>query len=84
MKNIIIRIYSYLINKYFNDDSKIQKLYLTNNIIEALHAKINYNLLKRSTTIYDFVNAMIKIFLDDTIKITILKDKIIYLEHYYY
>ena len=50
-----------------------QKNVLINNIIEALYAKINFNLPKRTTIIYDFINSMNKIFLDDTIKNNTIK-----------
>ena len=54
-------------NKY------LEKLYLTNNISESLHSKINYYLPKYSTSSQNFSESMIKVFLDDTIKLETVK-----------
>ena len=65
--------FSMFIKKYCKDENKLEKLYFTNNIIEAIHGKINFYLPKRATKIYDFVNAMTKLFLDDSINNTKIK-----------
>ena len=51
----------------------MEKLYLTNNISESLHSKINFYLPKYSTSFQNFSESMIKVFLDDTIKIESIK-----------
>ena len=54
-------------NKY------LDKLYLTNNISESLHSKINFYLPKYTTSSQNFSESMIKVFLDDSIKIESIK-----------
>lgn len=54
-------------NKY------LDKLYLKNNISESLHSKINCYLPKYTTSSQNFSESMIKVFLDDTIKIESIK-----------
>ena len=45
----------------------MEKLYLTNNIIESLHAKLNYFLPRHVTNQYNFVNSMNNILINDSI-----------------
>jgi len=40
-------------------------MYLTNNIVKSIHSKINYNLPKHKTTVYDFIKALENIILYD-------------------
>ena len=51
----------------------MDKLYLTNNISESLHSKINFYLPKYTTSSQNFSESMIKVFLDDSIKIESIK-----------
>ena len=41
IKNDLEFNYSYFIEEYYNNDEALNKLYITNNIIESLHSKIN-------------------------------------------
>ena len=45
----------------------MEKLYLTNNIIESLHAKLNYFLPRHVTNQQNFVNSMNNILINDSI-----------------
>ena len=45
-------------------------MYLTNNIIESIHSKLNFYLPKHKTTIYNFINTLESIILNDKIKIS--------------
>jgi hypothetical protein len=47
--------------KYMN------KIHITNNIVESIHGKINYYLPKHITNVFNFLNCINKIFLNDTI-----------------
>ena len=51
-----------------NSDLILEKFYITNNISESLHKKINSYLPKTSTTPEMFFKAMKKLFLDNCIK----------------
>ena len=57
--------YSKFVNKYINDENKINKLFLTNNIVEGLHSKLNSFLKKNKTSKLDFILAMRKVFIND-------------------
>ena len=62
--------YSFIID-YTKDKSKekyLKKLYLTNNIEESMHSKINFYLGKKSTTNNMFINAVQNIFTSDELK----------------
>ena len=54
-------------SKYYNNKKAMEKLYLTNNIIESLHAKLNYFLPIYVTNQYNFVNSMNNILINDSI-----------------
>ena len=61
-----LSLYNYedILNIVSNDNSDnkyLEKLYLTNNIIESLNAKINFYLPKKPTNNADFINCIIKI-----------------------
>ena len=43
-------------------------MYLTNNIIESIHSKINNYLQKHKTTVYNFIKALENIIFNDSIK----------------
>ena len=62
--------FSNVINKFYNKKKILDKIYLTNNIVESLYSKINYNLPKHKTTVYDFIKALENIILYDEIKIS--------------
>ena len=69
-KNPEIYNYSFIIDyaKDKNKEKYLKKLYLTNNIEESMHSKINYYLDKKSTTNNMFINAVEKIFDSDDLK----------------
>ena len=52
--------YSNIIKKYYDNEDKLNRLYLTNNIIESLRSKLDYYLPKQVTNIvtniYNFIN----------------------------
>ena len=63
--------FSILKNYKINEDGEnkyLEKFYVTNNISESLHAKINKYLPKKSTSYEDFSKTMKLIFLDDNFK----------------
>ena len=43
---------------YLQNDAALKKLYLTNNILESLHSKINYNLPHSIPNKYNFIKCM--------------------------
>ena len=57
-KNISNYNYSYFIEKFKENDTALKKLYLTNNILESLHSKINYNLPHSIPNKYNFIKCM--------------------------
>ena len=59
--------YSVFIKKYINNENKLDKLYLTNNIIEQIHSRINSYMPKHSINNFDFINIMKNIFINDSI-----------------
>ena len=67
-KNIRDYNYSYFIEKFKENDAALKKLYLTNNILESLHSKINYNLPHSIPNKYNFIKCMKYILLNDLIK----------------
>ena len=59
--------YSKIINEYFEGNNRsIEKLYLTNNVCESINSKINFYLPKKATSNYDFINALTKVFINNT------------------
>ena len=60
--------YSKVIKEYYNNIKIIDKMYLTNNIIESLHSKINSYLPKHKTTVYNFIKSLENVIFNDTIK----------------
>ena len=60
--------YSKVIKEYYNNIKIIDKIYLTNNIIESLHSKINSYLPKHKTTVYNFIKSLENVIFNDTIK----------------
>ena len=63
--------YSVLLNYKKNNENKktyLDKFYITNNIAESLHGKINYYLPKSSTTPEMFIISMKKILINDSLK----------------
>ena len=60
--------YSKVIKEYYNNIKIIDKIYLTNNIIESLHSKINSYLPKYKTTVYNFIKSLENVIFNDTIK----------------
>ena len=66
-KNNNIYNYSEFIKKYSNEKKYMNKIYITNNIVESIHGKINYYLPKHITNVFNFLNCINKIFLNDTI-----------------
>ena len=58
--------------EYRNENENNQKIlnnfFLTNNICEALHSKINYYIPKRATNAKDFITSLKKIFIYNLIK----------------
>ena len=67
-KNIRDYNYSYFIEKFKENDAALNKLYLTNNILESLHSKINNNLPHSIPNKYNFIKCMKYILLNDLIK----------------
>ena len=53
--------------KELNVTSFMEKLFLTNNICESINSKINYNLPKKNTNNYIFVNSINKFFINQNI-----------------
>ena len=58
--------FSEFIKKYKTNKKIFEKLYLTNNIVESLHGKINYYLPKHTTNRINFINTLKNIFINDT------------------
>ena len=65
--------YLKFIEKYRNNVKALNKLYITNNIIESLHHKLTYNVPKCVLNKYNFINSMKNIFTNDIIKHNIYK-----------
>ena len=42
------------------------KIYLTNNIVETIHGKLNYYLPKHITNPFNFINSINNVLLNDT------------------
>ena len=59
--------YSCFIKKYFNNKKALDKLYVTNNIIESLHSKLNYYLPRHVANQYNFINVIKNILINDSI-----------------
>ena len=59
--------YSIFINKFIKDESKMNKLFITNNILEDLHSKLNLNSFLKKNKIYkfDFIIAMRNVFINE-------------------
>ena len=55
------------------NDDKMKYLYVTNNIVEAIHSKLNKHLAKSSTSILNFINAISNILNNDSLKDIIVK-----------
>lgn len=66
-KNIEEYNFSEFINKYKSDNEKLKKLYITNNIVESFHGKLNYFLPKKITNQSNFIKSIKNIFINDTI-----------------
>ena len=62
--------YSSFIEKYKENDKALQKLYITNNIIESLNSKINSYALTSNPNKINFINSMKNIIINDTIKLS--------------
>ena len=60
--------YSKFINLYKNNNIALEKFYVTNNIIESLHSKLNYYSSKSKSNKYNFISCMEKIFNNDFVK----------------
>ena len=59
--------FSEFINKYKTDKDKLNKLYITNNIVESIHGKLNYFLPKKITNQNSFIKSIKNIFINDFI-----------------
>jgi len=70
IKNMELYNFSFILDYAKNKDkvNYLKKLYLTNNIEESIHSKINYNLPKKSTTNNDFINTVENIFINEQFK----------------
>ena len=66
-KNNRIYNYSEFFSKYKNDNLALNKIYLTNNIVESIHGKLNYYLPKHIANNQNFINSLNNIFINDTI-----------------
>ena len=75
-KNADLYNYSSIL-KYKRDNEDLNKylerLYITNNISESLHGKINFYLPKHLATALNLIDAIKKVLLDDKIKIESIK-----------
>ena len=65
--------YSDVISNYYKNKNLIDRMYLTNNIVESLHSKINLYLPKHKSTKYNFINTLENIIFNDSFKIENLK-----------
>jgi len=65
--------YSKFIEKYKKNKQAFEKLYMTNNIIESFHSKINFNIPKSIPNKINFINSIKNIFNNDIIKHKIYK-----------
>ena len=45
-------------DKFYNKENILNKIYLTNNILESIHSKINTFLPKHKTNTYNFINSI--------------------------
>ena len=59
--------FSLFFSKYKNDKNAVNKIYLTNNIVESLHGKLNYYLPKHTSNQYNFINSLNNVFVNDAI-----------------
>ena len=66
-RNINDYNYSKFINKFKNNNDAINKLYFTNNIVESIHAKINYFLPRHIETEFDFITCLNNVLLNNYI-----------------
>ena len=57
-KNNNIYNFSDFIKKYSNEKKYMNKIYITNNIVESIHCKINYYLLKHITNAFYFLKCI--------------------------
>ena len=60
--------YSKFIHKYIDNKNALEKLYLTNNITESIHAKLNYFLPRHITNQFNFINSLKNILINDAFK----------------
>lgn len=65
--------YSKFIEKYKKNKQALAILYTSNNIIESLHSKINFNIPKSIPNKINYINYMKNIFNNDIIKHKIYK-----------
>ena len=59
--------YSEFIERYKDNNIYMNKLYLTNNIVESIHGKLNYFLPKKITNPRSFIICLNNIFINDAI-----------------
>ena len=60
--------YSKFIHKYIDNKNALEKLYLTNNITESIHAKLNYFLPRHITNQFNFINSLKNILINNAFK----------------
>ena len=70
IKNSELYNFSFILYYAKNKDkvNYLKNLYLTNNIEESIHSKINYNLPKKNTTNSDFIFTVENIFINEQFK----------------
>lgn len=72
-----------------NENKYIDKLYLTNNVVESINAKLNYYLPKKSTDNNTFITSITKVLINNIINILIyINNKsnlfIVYIYNFYF
>ena len=59
--------FSEFFKKFKGNKKYLDKIYLTNNIVESIHGKLNYYLPKHITNSFNFINAINNIFVNDVL-----------------